>query len=217
MWLSNEGSHTPLGRVRVPLHWVGCDIAAEDALGDFHLVDHRDSTVVLSGTPPAPGETRMAAWFRMACDNGQLNADPRSLHNETNATGPRRTYSLRLRRMGLWTVDRRTVRRPRSYLGYGLERMPGVSYRVEARQILERYGYADAVKAYDARSPPSTEALVWNATVHSAKRDLPKPFRGAQMPPSSCAPSTPFETNWPSKERLASHTIDRQGSFALTD
>lgn len=79
VWVSNEGSHTPLGRVSVPLHWAGCEVAAEDALGDFHLAGNRDSTVVLSGTPPSPGETRMAAWFRMACDTAQFNADPAEL------------------------------------------------------------------------------------------------------------------------------------------
>lgn len=76
VWLRNEGPHTPLGSVNIPLHWSGCDVAAEDALGDFHLDSHRDGAVALSGPPPAPGETRMAAWFRMACDNAQFNADP---------------------------------------------------------------------------------------------------------------------------------------------
>lgn len=72
--------------------------------------------------------------------------------------------------------------RPSSYLAYGLERMPGVSYRVEARQILERYGYADAMKSYDARrqtsTETSTEVWVWNSTVHSAKRDFAQAVSG---------------------------------------
>jgi hypothetical protein len=67
VWVANRGGYRPAEPLRIAVEWTYSEMVAHDALGGFrcNAESHVDSARI-TGPAPAPGDERMAAWYRFA-------------------------------------------------------------------------------------------------------------------------------------------------------